>query len=145
MGDDQPFKSILDCFGPDEVSDAHTVFCFEEAFSAIQQTPGIADLIIGINETRLTCSVSGKEQIQKTGCEAISLLSFDLMAKALGYMGMCGSDDEKVMENVIEVGGQPLVCAEFLQQTVSNAKERLERTEERFYMTPLKAYVSDKV
>jgi len=142
--------SLLDCFGPDEVSDAHTVFCFEEAYSSIMQSPGITDLIIGINETRLTCSVSGKEVVQKWGCDAMSLLSFDVMSKALGYMSMCGSDDDKVAENVIYLGpesedNQPLICAEFLQQVVSNTKERLERTEERFYLTPARAFVTDKV
>ena len=40
------YTSILDCFGPDEVHENHTVFCFEEAAKAVQNSPAIVDLVL---------------------------------------------------------------------------------------------------
>jgi len=59
-------KSIMDCFGPDEMVPEHTLFCFEQAYGMTKKMPQIEDLFVGTNETRLICKVNGPEKIQRS-------------------------------------------------------------------------------
>jgi len=79
----------------------------------------------------------------------LTLLSFDLLAKAIGYLTLCGSDDASVTMNSLEIdpngGIKPVQCNDFLNLVTQNMKERMERTEERFYLMPLRYFIADQV
>ena len=147
---------FLDCLGPEELDKTKTEFCFNEnANNVLKATGGqLQDLILGVNETRMTCGVVTGEKVQQYGCEAISLMNFDVLGKALGYISACGSGDDAVWHDTeIRIGpGEPPVpgvdvlnCREMLQTVVRNIKSRMEATEERFLQTPLKWFVTEHV
>eukprot|EP00392_Amoebophrya_sp_AT5.2_P009494 g9522.t1 len=146
------FTTILDCFTEDEHHLADSEFCLDQAYAAAKHSPGIMkgpamvsaagppftkieDLIIGVNETMLTCKVTGNEKVQKRGCEALTVLSFDLMSMALGYMILCGSDDDRFHENEVQFFGESINCAPFLNVAANHMRSRMERCEERYFLS----------
>jgi len=136
---------LMDCFSEDERHLADSEWCLESVYQASKNSPGIDDLLVGVNETMLTCKVTGKEQNQKRGCEALTTMTFDVISMALGYMILCGSDDDNYQANVVSVYGEPVACAPFLNIVANNIRGRMEKAEERFYLTPLRFFVADQV
>ena len=97
------FNTIMDCFHETEVHLHDSEYCLSKVAVAAKQSPGIDDLVVGVNETMLTCKVSGDEKVQKRGCEALTKMTFDLLSMSLGFLILCGSDDDNFGNNVINV------------------------------------------
>ncbi|CAD7948195.1 unnamed protein product [Amoebophrya sp. A120] len=139
------FESLVDCFTDEEHSLADSEFCLDQVYQTAKASPGIEDLIIGVNETMLTCKVTGNEKVQKRGCEALTTLAFDVVSMSLGYMILCTSDDDNFEKNNVNLYGEEVNCGSFLNVAANQIRGRMERCEERYFLTPLKFFVAEQV